>query len=603
MRQASTCAARRSKAQTATTTTYLYPLHSSTSSLFHIYNLRLPETAAPHAPPAMTSFAALMALSATQTRQSEAQVQSQLAERKRREEEKRKQLEEKERKEREMEARLRQRALEEAQRAKEREARLDAERRAKEAALRRKEEEQRDALRYGPKKGAAGYPTSGAARDELRRRRAPDEDDEPGGAALTREEKRQMRLQRELNYGAGAARRAVGGYKKSGRRLAGGAVDVDATPGSSAAGSGTYRSVKERLAHEPPGLIRLNVNKRDTRTIDEILQDRAKAKAAKTLAGEEAKAFDDWFGKSKSKTNSTAPPSPPSSIFSSRSNSPVREPVASSHASKAASQAASRASKSLSGTPPVMPQPSGSKPSASTPAARPSTFLTSKGSGVRVQSVGKPADKSSAHSAAPSKATPSRPALKSTPSASRAATTSSLSRSAALPGKPSGAAGKQAASAASFKKRPRSPSLSPSPPPAKQRRSAPPAHSSAISDEIWKLFGKDRHEYVARDVYSDDEDMEAGARDLESEEKYRSVHRLCMLSCKMTHCALPSVPRSLVGRTSWHWKRRSATRRRSAGRSCRRTGGAESPPTHRRVHDRHVVCFLILGLLGLAPVG
>lgn len=34
------------------------------------------------------------------------------------------------------------------------------------------------------------------------------------------------------------------------------------------------------------------------------------------------------------------------------------------------------------------------------------------------------------------------------------------------------------------------------------------------------MFGKDRDAYVARDVYSDDEDMEAGARDLESEELY-----------------------------------------------------------------------------------
>lgn len=464
----------------------------------------------------MTSFAALMALSATQTRQSEAQVQSQLAERKRREEQKRKELEAKERKEREMEQRLRQRALEEAQRAKEREQRLEAERRAKEAALKKKEEEQRDALRYGPKKGSGGYPTSSSAAREERRRRMDDDDDEAGGSALTREEKRQMRLQRELNYGAGSSRRATGGYKKAGRRLAGGAVDVDATAASNSAGNGSYRSVKERLAHEPPGLIRLNVNKRDTRTIDEILQDRAKAKASKTLAGDEAKAFDDWFGKSKTKTAHSRQ----SSIFSSRSPSPVHpEPQPSSNTPKAVF----RGSKSLSGTPPLNPQPSAPKLSASIPATKASAaFLHSKGSGVRVQSVGKPADKSSSHGAVPPKTANGKPALKSGASSSKMTPAASMSRPSSMASKPTGAPGKQSSSTMSFKKRPRSPSLSPPPPPAK-RRSAPPAGSNSISAEIWKIFGKDRNAYVARDVYSDDEDMEAGARDLESEELYRSV--------------------------------------------------------------------------------
>lgn len=44
-----------------------------------------------------------------------------------------------------------------------------------------------------------------------------------------------------------------------------------------------------------------------------------------------------------------------------------------------------------------------------------------------------------------------------------------------------------------------------------------------ISQEIWKMFGKDRHSYVSRDVFSDDEDMEADATALEREEKMRCV--------------------------------------------------------------------------------
>ena len=49
-----------------------------------------------------------------------------------------------------------------------------------------------------------------------------------------------------------------------------------------------------------------------------------------------------------------------------------------------------------------------------------------------------------------------------------------------------------------------------------------------ISQEIWKMFGKDRRAYVDRDVFSDDEDMEADATALEREEKMRCV---CFLLC------------------------------------------------------------------------
>lgn len=459
----------------------------------------------------MTSFAALMALSATQTRQSEAAVQSQLAERERRQAALRKQQEEKERKEREMEAKLRKKVLEEAQREKERQERLEAERRAKEATLRRKEEEQRDALRYGPKRTGAGYPaSSGGARNDVRRQRMPESDDEGGGGGLTREEKRQMRLKRELNYGTSAAKRGItGGYRKSGRRLPGGAVDTDAVAGSSTAGG--YRSVRDRLAHEPPGLIKLNVNKRDTRTIDEILQDRAKAKA-KILSGEEAKQFDNWFGKSKAKTASRAA-SPPSSIFSSRSPSPAHEPPP---ASQALNKALPRTTKSLSGTPPAA-----SRPIPQTKASTSSMFiskssapLVSKGSGVSVKPVGRPVEKS-----VTSVSTSSKPANGKTPVKTvtvNGKNPSSTSSRATVPASKQ-SAGPSRPSASAMKKRARSRSFSESPPPPK-RRGAPAGNS--ISAEIWKMFGKDRDAYVARDVYSDDEDMEAGARDLESEELY-----------------------------------------------------------------------------------
>jgi len=63
-------------------------------------------------------------------------------------------------------------------------------------------------------------------------------------------------------------------------------------------------------------LTKLNVVKRDTRTIDEIVQDRAKAK---TLDGDKAREFSDWFGTSKKK-DKTSPLAPASSYSSSTSS-------------------------------------------------------------------------------------------------------------------------------------------------------------------------------------------------------------------------------------------------------------------------------------------
>jgi len=44
------------------------------------------------------------------------------------------------------------------------------------------------------------------------------------------------------------------------------------------------------------------------------------------------------------------------------------------------------------------------------------------------------------------------------------------------------------------------------------------AASNGIQDEIWKIFGRDRSQYISRDVLSDDEDMEADMTALEREE-------------------------------------------------------------------------------------
>lgn len=460
----------------------------------------------------MSSFAALMALSASQTKESEAAVQSALAERQRKEALKRKQQEEKEAKEREIEKKLRMKHLQEQKREEDRQKRLQEQRRKKEEELRRKEDEQRDALRYGPKRPKSEYPSSSQGR---RRPGTSDDDDESGGgSALTREEKRKLRLQRELNYGTGAHKRSAAGiYRKAGRRLPGGAVDTTATNGASSSAN-TYSSVKERLAHEPPALIKLNVHKRDTRTIDEILQDRARQKTAKTLSGDDARGFDNWFGKAKAKAESLNADSAngvsrASSMISSRSNSPERKPSANPSA---------RPTKSLSSTPPAPLKPSASARNVSTPAtsqssvaSRPASAPVIKGTGIHVKAIGKALDKSHISNGANSKSLMTKKASFVADKAPRSvlAKPSATSKLQSLP----------------LRKRHRSPSLSDSPPPPKRRT---PGHANSISAEIWKMFGKDRTSYIERDVFSDDEDMEADAFEVEHEELYR-----CAISCAL----------------------------------------------------------------------
>ncbi len=74
------------------------------------------------------------------------------------------------------------------------------------------------------------------------------------------------------------------------------------------------------------------------------------------------------------------------------------------------------------------------------------------------------------------------------------------------------------------KKRPRSESRSESPPPKRRATSMEEEDLPGdLSSTIWSIFGRKRDRYVGMDVFSDDEDMEADARVLEREEKFRSV--------------------------------------------------------------------------------
>jgi protein SPT2 len=425
-----------------------------------------------------TGYKALLALSESHNKTLESTVQAALAQKKLKDEQRRKQQEEQERKQRELDTKLRLRYFEEQKKKAEAEARKEELLKAKEADLLRREAEQRDALRYGPKKAkavaaAAGkWPASDSGvREEVRRKRVPDDDDEAdAGSMLTREEKRERKMQAELKRAFHAPRRPVGNatHKKPGshgRRLPGGAINIVSGPSAGAAvGAG---SVKERLAALPNTLTRLNVVKRDTRTIDEIVRDRRENKA-EVLDGDRARTFDDWFTPSQRAKKETK--------ASSSDEGARSQPKASSSGSSSSSR------------------PSSQQTSATAPrrAPFPSSLPTPK-----------PKPKPSASSTPTKKRPRSLSASRSaSPPPKRAAHAQGLGSSSK-----SGASSSRAKSASSRSHSP---------------RGAGPS-SSSLGDEIWSLFGKDKASYLRRDVLSDSEDdddmMEADASLLEREEK------------------------------------------------------------------------------------
>lgn len=262
---------------------------------------------------------------------------------------------------------------------------------------------------------------------------------------------------------------SAGSYQKVGRKLAGGAVDIIIDPTASSGGGSEYKSVKERLIAQQNTLVKLNANKRDTRTIDEIVTQRAMARQHKTLEGEQAAQFDDWFGvkkkdKEKEKLNSRPSsvgpaPTPPSQ---------VKKPVPPS----------ARA---------VAPPPR--------PTQRPVAYPPPRASVSTKHSNDRPLDRVKSAAAKSAKRSSIEP----------------IRSSRDVP-----------------KKRQRSMTRSESPPPKRRHHREYDSEdldededeeTGGLRNEIWQLFGRDRSKYVARDVLSDDDDMEADTRALEREEK------------------------------------------------------------------------------------
>ena len=443
----------------------------------------------------MTStFATLMAISASNTQASQRAAQQALAEKKRKEEEEIRKRAERERKEKELENRIRLKHFEDEKREREKKEREEKLNQEKERLREKKEAMARDKLLGNLKKPSRSrspsYPsvTSGP-RDELRKKRLPSDDEEDGGTFLTREEKRERRRIADLKFGAGRTKRVTvgtGPFQKSRRLLPGGGVDMGSTDSSQNSGGSSGQSVKARLAAMPNTLQKLNVNKRDTRTIDEIIRDRERIKDGRVLNGEQAKDFNDWFGKKKDTTG-----------------------LAKETAALDLSANDSRSDTPTSSTKPALNK----KPSTSS-----------------LPSFGKSKDLA--------KSGPSRPGPTSRPGPSSKPPGSSISKprpsSAHIP---SSSAGKRHRRSASFSEDEDEYDSPPS-----KKRYAPPAQDDYRS-EIWKLFGKNRSSYVNNAVDSDEDDMEADAMDLEKEELRRFV-----LSRVLGLLLLFTVPRVFVQR-------------------------------------------------------
>ena len=417
----------------------------------------------------MTSraFAALMELSQAQTQESTRAADSIQAERRRKEEARRRQQEEEDRKERERQAKLLRHRLEEQKREKERQEKREREREAQLKEMSRREEEQRQALLYGPKRTKDAVPRHSTS--SATGKRVTDNDDEPDtGLVLTREEKRERRIQ--LQFSQNAARRAglSAGTSRVGRRLPGGAFNVTTTLQTTDGSAGGTNSVRARLTAMPNTLTKLNTVKRDTRTIDEIVRDRAKARENKTLEGEEAREFHDWFG-TKPTSGMTTKPSSPSSPAASGASTPSRTPYRPDSTSSTMKR-------------PSSPRLSVSR-APSLPASKPTPRTGTKSSSL------------SANFSRPSSLTNKAASGSSAPVPKKRARTPQSAYSGSE-------------SDSEYDRHP---------------RKRAPAPSNGIQDEIWKIFGRDRSKYVARDVMSDDEDMEADVVALEREEFVRYV--------------------------------------------------------------------------------
>ncbi|KAG9017995.1 hypothetical protein FRB90_012720 [Tulasnella sp. 427] len=251
----------------------------------------------------MSSFADLMKVAEANTRSSNREA---LEAAKRKEAAVRQAREEQERKEKAERERQRQMMLQRVEEAKRQE---DQRKKKEEEAAKRKEELVKKKVQDTEQ---AKYGVAGPSKDGSSRVKPPSQYIVVSSGALTREEKRMakdpLRKDEVKNRKAGA----TASRQRRDNRLPGGALNATDSAGSSASPSGSRISspaangmtARARLtSHFAPTLTKLNTEKRDTRTIDEITRDLKRGRIGGSgevdsiLSGEKAQNFGDWFAK------------------------------------------------------------------------------------------------------------------------------------------------------------------------------------------------------------------------------------------------------------------------------------------------------------------
>ncbi|KAG8973895.1 hypothetical protein FRC05_008117 [Tulasnella sp. 425] len=291
--------------------------------------------------------------------------------------------EEQERKEKAERERQRQMMLQRVEEAKKQE---DQRKKKEEEAAKRKEEVLK---KKAQETEQAKYGVAGSSKDGSARVKA-----SLNIPALTREEKRMAKD--PLMADKIKARKAgttTSRHRKDGR-LPGGAINATDSGGSSASPSGSRISspsangltARARLASSfAPTLTKLNTEKRDTRTIDEIARDLRRGKIGgsgevdSVLSGEKAQNFGDWFVK-KEKGKAVEPGDPKkrpeiASAVPGRTNglSTTNHPMLKPNASGRAHPPSANPSGSASANPQVRPRPSlaQNKPAAGSSSLKP----------------------------------------------------------------------------------------------------------------------------------------------------------------------------------------------------------------------------------------
>ncbi|KAG9046376.1 hypothetical protein FS837_004552 [Tulasnella sp. UAMH 9824] len=250
----------------------------------------------------MSSFADLMKVAEANTRSSnrealEAAKRKEAAVRQAREEQERKEKAERERQKQMMLQRQ-----EEAKRQEEQRKRKEEEAAKRKEELVKKKAQEAEQSKYG---------VAGSSKDGSARVRPPNQYIVVSSAALTREEKRMAKD--PLMADKIKARKAgmtASRHRKDGR-LPGGAINAtDSNSSGSPSGSrissptANGMTARARLTSSfAPTLTKLNTEKRDTRSIDEITRDLKRGRLGgsgevdSVLSGEKAQTFGDWFGK------------------------------------------------------------------------------------------------------------------------------------------------------------------------------------------------------------------------------------------------------------------------------------------------------------------